>query len=80
MRLLENRHPIDDTKLSPRNRDNRRKGWDVNFNTPKSVGIAFGLNNDFEIDQGNARPTKHAVAVEVRVAATVSFQIRRRRL
>jgi len=48
-RLLENRHPIDDTKLSPRNRDNRRKGWDVNFNTPKSVGIAFGLNDDFEI-------------------------------
>lgn len=49
MRLLENRHPLNDTKLSPRNRENRRKGWDVNFNTPKSVGIAFGLNNDREV-------------------------------
>lgn len=47
--LLSNRHPFNDTKLSVRDKDNRRVGWDVNFNIPKSVSIAFGLNQADDI-------------------------------
>jgi len=49
MRLLENRHPLTDQKLSRRNRDDRRNGFDVTFSASKSVSIAFGLNQDMDI-------------------------------
>lgn len=48
-RLLNNRHPFDNTKLTPRDKDNRRLGYDVTFAAPKSVSIAFGLNNDLDL-------------------------------
>ncbi|MCA9217295.1 MAG: relaxase domain-containing protein, partial [Planctomycetales bacterium] len=46
MRLLDNRHPFTNKKLSERDRGNRRNGWDITFSAPKSVSIAFGLNDD----------------------------------
>ncbi|CAN0348680.1 unnamed protein product, partial [Ectocarpus sp. 4 AP-2014] len=49
MRLLENRHPKTGEKLSQRMRDGRRSGWDITFSNPKSVSVAFGLNNDRDI-------------------------------
>jgi len=48
-RLLNNRHPEDNTKLTERDAANRRVGWDVNFNASKSVSVVFGLTNDLEI-------------------------------
>lgn len=49
MQLLKNRHPITGDKLSQRDNANRRNGWDVMFSAPKSVSIAFGLNNDRDL-------------------------------
>ena len=50
MRLLKNEHPFSPEKnLSERTRDNRRKGWDITWGSPKSVSIVFGLNNDLNI-------------------------------
>ena len=47
--VLENVNPQTGKKLSARNRDNRRRGWDVQFSAPKEVSIVFGLNDDHDI-------------------------------
>lgn len=50
MDLLENRHPFTGKQLTPRMRgEDRVNGWDLNFNVPKSVSLAFALNNDADI-------------------------------
>ena len=48
-KILNNRNPNDDSKLSERDRINRRVGWDVTFSAPKSVSITFGLNGDLDV-------------------------------
>ena len=39
--LVNNKNPLDGSRLTARNRDNRRAGFDFVFNSPKSVTLAF---------------------------------------
>jgi hypothetical protein len=44
--LCENRRPMDGQPLTPRLKDNRRVGEDVNFHPPKSVSLVHALTGD----------------------------------
>lgn len=47
--LCENRHPYTGDKLTPRTKDNRTTGYDINFHCPKSVSILHVLSKDDHI-------------------------------
>lgn len=47
--LCENRHPVTGDKLTPRMREDRRTGYDINFHCPKSVSILHALSGDDHI-------------------------------
>ena len=47
--LCENRHPGTDERLTQRNRDGRRVGWDFTFSPPKSVSVVHALSKDDRI-------------------------------
>ncbi len=47
--LCENRHPLTGESLTPRTRENRRVGYDINFHAPKSVSIIHALSKDSHI-------------------------------
>jgi len=47
--LCENINPKTGKALTPRNRENRRVGYDINFHVPKSVSILNSLTNDSHI-------------------------------
>jgi conjugative relaxase-like TrwC/TraI family protein len=47
--LCENRHPLTGESLTPRTRENRRVGYDINFHSPKSVSIIHALSKDSHI-------------------------------
>ncbi|QDT07450.1 Multifunctional conjugation protein TraI [Rubripirellula lacrimiformis] len=44
--LLQGKHPIDGTALAQRNRSDRRPGMDLTFSVPKSVSLAWAINED----------------------------------
>ena len=44
--LCENRHPTTGDPLTPRTKDNRTVGYDINFHCPKSVSILHALAKD----------------------------------
>lgn len=44
--LCENRHPDTGASLTPRTRENRTTGYDINFHCPKSVSILHALTGD----------------------------------
>lgn len=44
--LCDNRHPTTGERLTPRTRENRRVGYDLNFHCPKSVSVAYALTED----------------------------------
>lgn len=44
--LCGNRHPGTGGQLTPRTRDNRRVGYDLNFHAPKSVSLLYALTGD----------------------------------
>ncbi len=46
--LVHNRTP-DGKKLTPRDRANRRPGYDFTFNAPKSVSVVYAITKDKEI-------------------------------
>ncbi len=48
-RLVENIHPFEDKKLTPRNHANRRVLSDITFSAPKSVSVLFGVTEDYAI-------------------------------
>jgi conjugative relaxase-like TrwC/TraI family protein len=48
-RIVDNLHPFEDKKLTPRNHANRRILTDVTFSAPKSVSILFGVTEDYAI-------------------------------
>lgn len=48
-RIVDNRHPFENTPLTPRLRDDRRVGADITFSAPKSVSIAWGITQDQRI-------------------------------
>lgn len=47
--LCENRDPNTGKPLTPRTRDERRVGYDINFHCPKSVSIVHALSKDNHI-------------------------------
>src|SRR5208283_3934222 len=42
--LCDNLHPVTGEQLSPRNKDNRRPGFDFTFSAPKSVSVLYELS------------------------------------
>lgn len=44
--LLQGRHPITGDALTQRNRKDRRPGMDLTFSVPKSVSLAWAINED----------------------------------
>lgn len=44
--LCENRHPETGARLTQRQKDNRRVGWDFNWNVPKSLSVVQALTGD----------------------------------
>jgi conjugative relaxase-like TrwC/TraI family protein len=47
--LLDNQHPQTDERLTPRNTDNRRAGFDFTFSAPKSLSVLYELTADERI-------------------------------
>jgi conjugative relaxase-like TrwC/TraI family protein len=47
--LCDNRNPADGKKLTLRQKQNRRVGYDVNFHVPKSLSLLYGLTGDERI-------------------------------
>jgi conjugative relaxase-like TrwC/TraI family protein len=48
-KLCDNINPETDDKLTPRNNDNRRVGYDLNFHSPKSVSLVYAITKDEEL-------------------------------
>ncbi|MCD0462381.1 MobF family relaxase [Roseiconus lacunae] len=49
--LLQGNHPVTGDRLTQRNRTDRRPGMDLTFSVPKSVSLAWAINNDERISQ-----------------------------
>ncbi len=47
--LCDNRNPTDGGPLTPRTKEARRVGYDINWHVPKSVSILYGLSGDARI-------------------------------
>lgn len=47
--LCDNRNPATGGVLTPRQKQNRRVGYDFNFHVPKSISIVYGLTKDERI-------------------------------
>lgn len=72
--LLENRHPETGAQLTPRMRDGRRVGYDLNFHAPKSLSLLQALTGDKRIVEAF-----RAAVVEtmVDIEALASTRVRR---
>lgn len=44
--LAENRHPKTGERLTQRNREGRRVGYDLNFHAPKSLSVLYAMTQD----------------------------------
>ncbi|MEO1525500.1 MAG: MobF family relaxase [Planctomycetota bacterium] len=49
--LLDGKHPTTGEKLTQRHRKDRRPGMDLTFSVPKSVSLAWAINDDERITQ-----------------------------
>lgn len=47
--LCENKHPISGERLTPRTRDDRTVGYDINFHAPKGISLLHALTGDERI-------------------------------
>jgi conjugative relaxase-like TrwC/TraI family protein len=47
--LCDNRNPSNGERMSPRNKDDRRVGFDFTFSAPKSVSVLYELSGDERI-------------------------------
>lgn len=47
--LVENRNPLTGEKLTPRTKEGRRVGYDLNFHAPKSLSVLYALTQDKEV-------------------------------
>lgn len=59
--LLLNRYPDTDTRITPRDKSNRRTGYDISFHAPKSVSVMFGLTGDMRILEAFERAVKQSI-------------------
>ena len=72
-KLANNLHPITGKKLTPRMREDRRSGFDITFDVPKSVSLAYAYSGDDRIVQAvrqaaadSLREKEYAAATRVR--------------
>lgn len=47
--LVENRHPLTGEKLTPRTKEGRRVGYDLNFHAPKSLSVLYAMTQDRDV-------------------------------
>jgi conjugative relaxase-like TrwC/TraI family protein len=47
--LVENRNPLTSEKLTPRTKEGRRVGYDLNFHAPKSLSVLYALTQDKDV-------------------------------
>jgi conjugative relaxase-like TrwC/TraI family protein len=59
--LCDNRHPTTGEQLTPRNKDNRRVGFDFTFSAPKSVSVLYELTGDQRILDAFRESTKETM-------------------
>ena len=67
--LCDNRHPETGEQLTPRNKDNRRIGFDFTFSAPKSVSVLYELSGDERIldaFRASARETMEEIEREMK--------------
>lgn len=63
--MCENRHPMTGEALTPRMREERTTGYDINFHCPKSVSVLHAFSNDDHILEAFQQSvTKTMVAIE----------------
>ena len=59
--LCNNRNPETGEQLTPRNKDNRRVGFDFTFSAPKSVSVMYELSGDGRILDAFRQSTKETM-------------------
>lgn len=67
--LIDNRDPNSGEPLTPRQKDNRRVGFDFTFSAPKSVSVLYELSGDrriLEAFQDSARETMQEIETEMK--------------
>ena len=60
--LCNNRNPETGEQLTPRNKDNRRVGFDFTFSAPKSLCVLYELSGDGRILDAFRKSTKETMA------------------
>lgn len=68
-RLCDNLHPMTGTKLTPRQKAERRIGYDLTFDVPKSVSLLYGLTGDerlLEAFRSSVDETMNEIELEAR--------------
>ena len=74
-RLCDNRHPLTGDRLTPRTKQQRRVGYDLNFHAPKSVSLLAEVAGDARVERAFAA----AVSETMReLEADVEARVRRR--
>lgn len=66
--LADNKHPVTMDRLTQRDKTNRRIGYDVTFNVPKSVSLAWAFGKDnriIELIQDAAKQTMDLMEQEM---------------
>jgi conjugative relaxase-like TrwC/TraI family protein len=67
--LVDNLHPATGEKLSPRQKDNRRAGYDFTFSAPKSLSMLYEMSQDprlLDAFRGAARETMEEAEREMK--------------
>ena len=75
--LCENIHPKDGTHLTPRTKDERTVGYDINFHCPKSVSIVHVLSKDdhiLEAFQDSVKETMQDIETDAQTRVRKSGQ------
>ncbi len=72
--LCANRNPKTDESLTPRTKEQRRVGYDINFHCPKSVSVIHTLSKD-----GHIADTFHTSVNEVMKVIEADCQVRVRK-
>src|SRR5580658_6415351 len=72
--LCDNLHPETGEQLTPRNKDNRRVGFDFTFSAPKSVSVLYELSGDGRIldaFRASAKETMEEIEREMKTRVRV---------
>ena len=61
-RLCDNRHPVTGDRLTPRTKQQRRVGYDLNFHAPKSVSLLAEVAGDARVERAFAAAVSGTMA------------------